>query len=92
MIINLPQIAKGIYNNILKKEEELYIQRITICKSCKLFKNDKLFGEICNPSLYLNPITNEISKVEKEGFKEGCSCLLKNKCRVSDAECPNGKW
>ena len=86
------QIAKGFYNNLLNKEEVLYQERYFICKACKLIKVDKIFGEICNSTLYLNPKTNEISNVEKEGFKNGCSCVLRSKLRNVESECPLGKW
>ena len=86
------QILKGTYNNILNKEEELYKGRISICKSCKLYKIDGIFGPECNPTIYLNPISNEISTKPKEGFINGCGCVLRSKTRVKDAKCPVGKW
>ena len=84
----ISQIAKGTVNNLLNKEDELYQKRIKMCRSCKLFKQDKIFGEICNPSLYVNPKTEETSRVFKSGFIHGCGCVLRSKTRVKEAECP----
>lgn len=78
----IQQIAKGFLNNLLNKEDELYKERIKICRQCKLKYNDKIFGESCNSTIYLNPITDEISKKPKEGFKNGCGCILRSKARV----------
>lgn len=89
--MSVSQIVKGTINNLLNKEEDLYLKRIAICKSCKLLIQNKLFGEICNPNLYLNPQTNETSTVPRPGFKHGCSCVLASKTRVKDTHCPVGK-
>ena len=37
--------------------------------------------------LYFNPKTNETSIFKKEGFVNGCGCILKAKCRVPEAKC-----
>jgi len=89
---NIGNIAKGFYNNLLGKEEDLYKQRYSICKNCKLLKVDSIFGEICNSTLYLNIVTNVISPIEKEGFKNGCACVIKSKLRVKETNCPLNKW
>ena len=81
------QIVTGTINNILNREEELFNKRISICRSCKLHKVDNVFGEICNPRLYMNS-NNETSTVSKPGFQHGCGCILRSKCRVKDAHCP----
>lgn len=88
MGIPVKQVAEGIYNNLTNKEEELYNQRIEICRKCKLITKDAIFGEKCNSNLYLNPITDNISLVPKEGFYRGCGCILNLKCRVPQAQCP----
>lgn len=90
MAIN--QIIEGHYKKIMNKEDTLRDKRITICKSCKLYKIDDLLGEVCNKRLYLNPKTNETSVVKKDGFKNGCGCILQAKTRVKDAKCPINKW
>lgn len=92
MTLPLKQIAEGIYNNITNKQEELFEYRISICNKCKLIKDDPFFGEVCNSKLWLNPITDELSTTEKEGFFKGCGCILSSKCRVPEAQCPIKKW
>lgn len=86
------QIAKGFFNNLTNRKEELYNERINICRSCKLLAVDNIFGPICNSRLYVNPETNEVSKVDKPGFTNGCGCVLNSKCRVPEAKCPLGRW
>lgn len=86
------QILKGTYNNLLNKEQELFKARMIICKSCKLYKEDGVFGAECNPKLYLNPETDETSFKPKEGYIHGCGCILRSKTRVIDTKCPVGKW
>lgn len=83
----ISQIIDGTVKNILNQNEELYNKRITICKTCPLIKTDSVFGEICNPTLYMNK-SGEISKVQKPGFTHGCGCVLRSKCRVNEARCP----
>lgn len=90
--MSVGQIIRGTINNLLNKEEELYTERIAVCHSCKLLAKDKLFGEICNPSIYLNPQTDELSIIEKPGFLAGCGCVIGSKTRVVEAKCPLGKW
>lgn len=90
--MSINQIAIGTLKNLFNKDEDLYLERIAICHKCKLYKVDKIFGEVCNSSIYLNPKTNEVSPIEKPGFYHGCGCVLGSKCRVKDAECPLKKW
>lgn len=86
------QIAEGFFNNLTNRKEELFEERIKICRQCKLHYIDPVFGEMCNPTLYLNPETNEVSNKKREGFTGGCGCILNLKCRVPDANCPVNKW
>lgn len=86
------QILEGHKNNILNKNEDIYNERMKVCRSCKLYKDDIIFGAVCNKKLYLNPETNETSTTEKEGFTRGCGCSLSAKTRVSEARCPVNKW
>lgn len=86
------QIIEGTYNNITNKNEQMFVDRIKICRECPLIKRDSIFGEICNPSLYCNPKTNETSNKPRLGFYNGCGCVLRSKTRVQDAKCPLHKW
>ena len=46
-------IIEGHLNELFNREEDLSKKRIKICKSCLLYKNDILLGEVCNSKLYL---------------------------------------
>ncbi len=81
------QIINGTIKNILNQEDALYQERIAICRACPLLKQDSLFGEICNPTLYMNS-KGEVSQTARPGFQHGCGCVLRSKCRVKEAECP----
>lgn len=85
-------VMSGMFNNILDKEKDLFSTRMKICKDCKLYKKDDLFGPICNSKLYINPKTNETTSTKKDGFFKGCGCMLKSKTRVKNAKCPINKW
>ena len=85
-------IIQGHLNNLFNKEEDLYNERIIICKSCPLYKIDTLLGEVCNSKLYLNIETNKTSTYPRKGYVNGCGCLLKAKTRLKSAKCPLEKW
>ena len=51
-------------------------------------KEDKIFGEICNSDLYIDPKSGETSTTKKQGFSNGCGCVLRSKTRVKNAHCP----
>lgn len=67
--------------NIKKREE--------ICRTCPIFNSSRA---ICNPKLYLNPDTNEISTTQKNGFIRGCGCHVLIKMRNLVNHCIAGKW
>lgn len=90
--MEINDIASGFYNKLLDKNKSLQKERISICKTCKLYKLDDIFGEMCNKKLYLNPETNEVSKKHKKGFYNGCGCILDAKTRVENSKCPINKW
>lgn len=89
------QIVIGHINEFLKAEQKLYDKRKPICDSCKLKTKIDILGkqiELCNPNIYLNPTTDEISDTYKDGFYKGCGCRLEASTRVKDKVCPTGKW
>jgi len=90
--MELDKIAKGFYNSIINAEQELCNYRMKICKECKLMKDNEIFGEVCSNSLYLNPITDEVSTSPKKGYFPGCGCILDYKTRVKNSQCPLKKW
>lgn len=88
----ITDIVEGFYNSATNKKQDLYETRIQVCKSCKLYIKDKIFGARCNSKLFLDPKTDEVSKTRKSGFIRGCGCVLKAKCRVKQSKCPLRKW
>lgn len=90
--MSISQIVKGTINNVLNRNEDLYNERIKICKKCPLYKKDKILGEICNPALYINPINDKVSYVSQEGWIKGCGCFLQSKTREKTSVCYAGKW
>lgn len=85
-------IIEGHLNELFNKEEELSKSRLTICKTCPLYKIDNILGEICNSRLYLNPDTNQTSTYPRQGYYNGCSCLLNKKSKIIGSKCPVNKW
>jgi len=87
------QIVRAHIKEALNQGLPLSEARMKICRTCPLF-DQGVFGPICNPNLYLNPITNETSYIVKQGFTKGCGCRLNAKTRIEDAECPMNppKW
>jgi len=90
-MFNIQQIVEGTYNNVTNRNEALYNERIKICRACPLLKKDKIFGEMCDPSLYINPKGKTSSK-ELPGYVRGCGCIMASKTRVDEAHCIVNKW
>lgn len=90
--MSISSIAEGFYKNLLKLDDEISFERLKICRECKLYNKDGMFGAECNSKIYLNPTTNELSNTPKKGFYHGCGCVLKAKTRVRDEKCPLEKW
>lgn len=88
---NVSQIAEGFFNNIMGRQDQLYNERIKICRACPLLKIDSIFGEVCNGSLYINK-DNKTSKIPKDGYVKGCGCVMASKTRVDQAHCVINKW
>lgn len=63
--------------------------RLAICMKCPIYSPTK---GMCNPKLWLNPETNEVSTSAKSGFIRGCGCLINVKVRNMNNHCIAGKW
>lgn len=88
----ITDIINGHVNEALGKNEELFEQRMKICKECLLYKETAM-GPICNPKLYINEADKEsVSDRPKIGYKRGCSCRLGSKTRLPHAKCIVLKW
>lgn len=79
--------------DIFEYMENVYEERLAICKSCPLYK-DIAGRAICNPNRYLNTkdlVT--VSDIPRIGYKRGCGCLLgKAKLANPNSKCTVGKW
>lgn len=67
-------------------------ERLAICKHCKLRKIDSKLGEMCDSNKWLNPKTDELSDIKKEGFYNGCGCIIRMKVQDPYNTCPLRKW
>ena len=85
-------IIQGHLKELFNQEEDLYKNRIKVCKTCPLYKIDNILGEICNSKLYVNLETGQTSNYPKMGYVNGCSCRLSSKARLVYAKCPLEKW
>lgn len=73
-------------------DNELYEERIAICKECGLYL-ERPGGPICNSKLYID-VTDKTTIYNSPGLgrKRGCSCQLNRKCRIPHAHCIVEKW
>lgn len=89
--MEIGNIIKGNVNRFFGLNKDISEERLKICKNCPLYQ--VRFGEeICNPKLYLNPETNDVSNEKKDGYIKGCGCLLRSKTAASDSHCIADKW
>ena len=69
--------------------EQSINERREICKKCPIYS--PVLG-LCNPKLWLNPETNEVSTSAKAGYIRGCGCHILIKMRNLNNHCVAGKW
>ena len=86
----IKDIVKGHVNELLGLNQDISQVRMNMCRRCPLFLNE--LGGICNPTLYLDAKTGDVSTKKKDGYVNGCGCRLSAKTRLSGSKCPNGKW
>lgn len=67
-------------------------KRMEICKKCPLFLKRLASPAICNPKLYINPDTNELSTEFKEGYINGCGCIINNLIKDINGVCRLNRW
>ena len=82
-------IVKGHVNELLGINGDISKVRMDICRKCPLFLNE--LGGICNPRLYLNVKTVDVSTMKKDCYVNGCGCRLAAKTRLSGSRCSNNK-
>lgn len=90
--VNVKHIAKGWANDALGRGEQLYKERIAICRTCPLYKSNSMFGPQCDGSKCLDLKTGEVTHIPGKGRVCGCSCYLDKKTRVKEAKCVLNKW
>lgn len=88
--MEIGNIVKGHVNEFLGLNKDISQERMKICKVCPLFLNS--MGGMCNPRLYLNPQTGDVSTKYKDGYGKGCGCILTKKTKLPNGHCPNNKW
>ena len=64
-------------------------EREKICSKCPIYNPIK---SVCNPKLWINPDTNDVSTYAKIGYIRGCGCAVKYKMRNLNNHCVAGKW
>ncbi len=64
-------------------------ERKRICNECPIYNPGR---GICNPKLWVNPDTNEVSITPKSGFIRGCGCIVSVKMKNMMNHCVAGKW
>lgn len=84
------KIIKGHINELLGLNKDLVQIRLKICKECPLYSNN--YGGQCNPKLYMNPETKDVSVEKKDGYYKGCGCRLLSKTTLPEASCPLKQW
>lgn len=89
--MNIGHIIKGNANAFFGLNKDVSEERMKICRECPLFTK-KLGVYICNPNLFLNIKTGDISTKKKNGYKNGCGCIIKSKTSLLEANCPLSKW
>lgn len=88
--MEISNIIKGHWNELIGNNEDISKNRLKICYACPLYSIK--YGGICNSKLWLNPITGDVSTVQKDGYKNGCGCRIQAKTRLPNATCPLSKW
>lgn len=64
-------------------------QRKEICLKCPIYNS---FTQKCNPKLWINPDTDDVSTKSKAGYIRGCGCAVHIKMKNLNAHCIAGKW
>lgn len=64
-------------------------ERKKICFACPIYQSSQ---QRCNPKLWLNPDTNEVSTYSKPGYIRGCGCYIMTKMKNLNSHCVAGKW
>lgn len=83
------QIVEGHYKEITKKENDLYNERIVICKECPLY-SDTVLGPVCDSKKCYKE--GRVENFPSKGAICGCGCRLGAALRVLNKKCVLNKW
>ena len=92
MEIDVKGIVQGHYNQVMKVNQNVSGERLEICNNCPLCNKIFDYAWICNPRLWIDPKTGEVSTKYIHGYRKGCGCNLKAKTTLPRAKCPGEKW
>lgn len=84
-------IIEGHINELFKKEQDLYDDRIKICDECQL-ESSTLVGKVCDARKCIK--NGILYDKEHKPLKStcGCGCRLSAKLRLKEEKCVLGKW
>ena len=68
---------------------DLLEKRLKICKECPLYMITE-YGPRCNKRKFLHP-DGRVSWLPKEGFIQGCNCLIEQRAANPEKHCVCGK-
>lgn len=88
--MSIKDILSGHAKEFLNINEKLYLKRLEICKECPLYSEK--YGGYCDPKLWINPRTGQVSDVEMVEWVKGCGCRLMAKTRNKNNHCVLNKW
>lgn len=84
-------IVKGHINELLNKQQDLYEQRMKICKECPLITKTTV-GPICDTRKCIDGNETYNRKNKSPNAICGCGCRLNAKLRLEDEKCVLNKW
>lgn len=64
-------------------------ERLAICEKCGIYNVNQ---NKCSSYLYINPKTNDVSDIQKDGYIKGCGCYIPTKIKKEFNHCPANKW
>lgn len=86
----IEKILDDNVNKLLGLDKDYAKIRQKICEACPIFS--ERHGGICNSNLWIDPKTDDISFVARDGYIRGCNCILRFKWNDPVGKCVAGKW
>lgn len=79
----------NVTENVKKLNINMVEERLNICRKCGIYNTSE---EKCSSILYINPDTNNVSLMKKDGYYKGCGCYCPTKAKRESNHCPAKKW